>query len=389
MDVSLFISELLEQHGEINVPGLGYFVQSYTPGYYNETEGKFYPPQHSVQYDPQQLDGDNTLTEYIATKKNISIASSKYFTEKYINTIKEDAIVKDVAIANLGWLYTDQGKLSFKSAAQAANDPAFFGYAPVNISKIGNIPPPVFEATTNDENAVTETNDTVVSPAAQINAEPITQQPAEEQEEEVYEEAEPERSYGWMILTVVIVVAVLSVLGMHQFYPDQFESAKAWITRSQTPPKPKIEEKKEVKAVIPPKVDTLAADTVKTTAIETPVATTAAPRDTIKEKPVVSKSVKPADIPVNLPALAEYDPKKAWVVIAITCYTEAKAAAVLSDLKTKGLEPFIVPNMGGAGIYIAAGAYSSNAEADAARVKFIAAKQIPQDAYLTHIKPKK
>jgi hypothetical protein len=387
MDVSLFISELLEQHGEINVPGLGYFVQSYTPGYYNEAEGKFYPPQHSVQYDPQQLDGDNTLAEYIATKKNISIASAKYFTEKYINTIKEDAIVKDVAIANLGWLYTDQGKLSFKSAAQAANDPAFFGYAPVNISKIGNIPPPVFEANTNDESVVSETNTTAVLPIVPTDTEPsITQQPAEE---EVYEDAESDRSYGWMILTVVIVVAVLSVLGMYQFYPDQFESAKAWITRSQTPPKPKIEEKKEVKAVIPPKVDTLAADTVKTTAVETPVATTAAPKDTIKQKPIISKQVKPADIPVNLPAPAEYDPKKAWVVIAITCYTEAKAAAVLSDLKTKGLEPFIVPNMGGAGIYIAAGAYSSNAEADAARVKFIAAKQIPQDAYLTHIKPKK
>lgn len=222
-----------------------------------------------------------------------------------------------------------------------------------------------------------------------MDAEPfITEQPTEEQEEEVYEDTEPERSYGWMILTVVIVVAVLSVLGMYQFYPAQFESAKAWVTRSKTTDKPKLNDQKEVKAIIPPKVDSPATDTAKTTAIETPVASTT-PKDTIKQKPVVSKQVKPADIPVNLPPPAEYDPKKAWVVIAVTCYTEAKAAVALSDLKTKGLDPFIVPNMGGTSIYIAVGAYGSNAEADAARIKFLAAKQIPQDAYLTHIKPKK
>ncbi len=94
MDVSFYIGELLKQHGEISVPGLGYLVLARVSGYYNEAEGKFYPPHHLVQFDLQQIEDDDTLTQHIADVKNISLASSKYFTEKYINTIKEESLVR-------------------------------------------------------------------------------------------------------------------------------------------------------------------------------------------------------------------------------------------------------------------------------------------------------
>ena len=72
MDISFYISELLELRGDINVPGLGYLVQGRISGYYNEAEGKFYPPHNEVQFEPALLDDDTTLAQYIADKKNIS-----------------------------------------------------------------------------------------------------------------------------------------------------------------------------------------------------------------------------------------------------------------------------------------------------------------------------
>ena len=46
MDVSFYISELLEQYGKLGVPGLGFLEQARIPGYYNEAEAKFYPSAH-------------------------------------------------------------------------------------------------------------------------------------------------------------------------------------------------------------------------------------------------------------------------------------------------------------------------------------------------------
>jgi len=135
MDVAYYLSELLGQLGEVNVPGLGYFVQLRLDGYYNDDEGTFYPPRHQVHYDPQFLD-DDVFAQYIAEKKHISLASSKYFTAKFLNNLVQEAMVKEVALADLGWLYFDR-RLSFRAAEVMTNDPAFYGLEPVAISKLG------------------------------------------------------------------------------------------------------------------------------------------------------------------------------------------------------------------------------------------------------------
>ena len=79
MDVGYFISELLGQHGNVSVPGLGYFTHTRVNGYYNEAEETFYPPGYSVHFEPQLVE-DDSLSQYIADNKHISLASSKYFT---------------------------------------------------------------------------------------------------------------------------------------------------------------------------------------------------------------------------------------------------------------------------------------------------------------------
>jgi len=136
MDVANYLSELLGQLGEVNVPGLGYFVQSRLNGYYNEANDTFYPPKNKVQFDPQYME-DDVLIQYIADKKNISLASSRYFTEKYITNIKQEAQLKDMPLADLGWLYTDKAHIAFRPVEVMVNDASVFGYPEIKLSKLG------------------------------------------------------------------------------------------------------------------------------------------------------------------------------------------------------------------------------------------------------------
>ena len=135
MDVGNFIGELLAQQGDVCVPGLGYFALTRSNGYYNDDEGKFYPPVNSVRFDTDYNEND-TLAEYIADKKNISLASAKYFTDRYINNIKLLAQSDKTPLADLGWFYTQGTKLLFKPDVERY-DPELFGYKPLTFHKLG------------------------------------------------------------------------------------------------------------------------------------------------------------------------------------------------------------------------------------------------------------
>ena len=127
MDVGNFIGELLVQRGDVSVPGLGYFARTRTNGHYNEHESKLYPPAYSVHFNPKHVE-DETLIQYIAGKKNISLASSKYFTEKYITNIKLQAQSEETPLADLGWFYTEGTQLFFRPGNNIGDNPDFFGY---------------------------------------------------------------------------------------------------------------------------------------------------------------------------------------------------------------------------------------------------------------------
>ena len=133
MDIAYYLSELLEQLGEVNVPGLGSFTRVRVDGYYNGDEGRFYPPTSKLEFTQQYVD-DDVLTQYIGVKKRISLASSKYFTEKYITGLKQEVISREIPFAELGSLYFSNGRIQFR-AAQALPDPEFYGYPTISLNK--------------------------------------------------------------------------------------------------------------------------------------------------------------------------------------------------------------------------------------------------------------
>ena len=134
MNLADYLSELLGLHDEVNVPGLGYFVRNRVNAYYNETEGRFYPPYHQVKFvhGPPKM---KTFAQYVADKKNISLASSKYFVEKFITKLKEDASKGKFLFADLGSFQSDLDQLVFKPNERIPADPAFYGFPPVDLFK--------------------------------------------------------------------------------------------------------------------------------------------------------------------------------------------------------------------------------------------------------------
>jgi len=138
MDIANYLSELLGRYTEISVPGLGCFSRLRVNGYYDDIQATFYPPGHKLHFDQEAKD-DEILTRHIAEKKKISLASSKYFTEKYISNLRLEIMAKEVVFADLGTLYFADGEIRFKPAADV-NEPVFYGYPPITLNKIEEEP---------------------------------------------------------------------------------------------------------------------------------------------------------------------------------------------------------------------------------------------------------
>jgi len=219
MNLADYLSELLGQQDEVSVPGLGYFVRSRVKAYYSDNEARFYPPHHQVKFVPQ-LKEDDTFAQYVADNKNISLASSKYFVEKFITKLKEDAARGKYLFADLGTFYTEQGQLVFKPNDRVPADPAFYGYPSVDIPKIGA---PLSADTKKPVLSQTQPAAATQPPVAVSTAyvKPVPQPQYYE------EEVAPKRGISvWLIVLIVLAVLCAAVFGVYKFYPSAFNKVK-------------------------------------------------------------------------------------------------------------------------------------------------------------------
>jgi len=237
MDIAAFISELLAQRNTLVVPGLGTFSKTRVDGFYNREQQAFYPPTLQIQFKTEFTD-DAVLAELIANQRQISLASAKYFIEKFVSTIKDQASVGNVAFGNMGTFSTRRSGLTFTSNELNETDELFYGLAPVKLRRNSSFrqpvqppPPPV------------RTPDPVPEPALPIVTTPIEPQPIAvadepeeietEQEEGYIEEDETPRRHinMWLVLALVIVLTGLGIVGVYLFKPNYLKSLKPMIDR--------------------------------------------------------------------------------------------------------------------------------------------------------------
>jgi hypothetical protein len=399
MDIAYYISDLLGHQGEVTVPNLGYFVQIRMPAHYDAKAKKFFPPHYSVQFDPQVVEDDDSLANHISEIKKISPSSAKYFIEKYTGNLKSDAIVDEVAFANLGTFTSDGVKLTFTSAVRN-NDPAFFAYQPLTAFKIG-------EAKTKPVQSVEpvfageEEEEMVAAPATPFNlfgdtanAESEAGLQETEEEEEVYEK-EPKRFGVWIIVLIAFTVLIIALGALYKFKPTLFKFLKHQDSYVVPTPSPALIKKDtqadSAKIQTTAKTDSLKADTPKVTTpvqkpaetkpVETkqpnkaPEAVVNKPAENKKPDVVVAQAPVSTAPPVNTPvantptnSLSATDvvPKGTWLIYSQAFPTRAGADKRVLDLKAKGFSQarLLTDKVFSGGNYkVILGVYKSRAEA--------------------------
>jgi hypothetical protein len=387
MDIANYLSELLDRHGKVGVPGLGYFTQVRVNGYYNDAEKQFYPPGNQIQFSPEPFE-DDTLVKHIAEKKKISLASSKYFTEKYINGLKHELATKEVPFANLGWFHVNQDQIAFKPNNNHKDDPEFYGYATVALRKLNDEeaeqPEEILEQ---EQAALQETiveGETEVEPEniikSEVEVEPettiepeIIQVPAPEpvyNSPTEYDEPVPEEptrsSNTWLIVLLVIVVIALTALGIYKYKPELF-GLNRQVSKTDTV-QPKAEPQTQPDSTI--------ADTAKTVA---------QPLDT------ASKAISRADTPLNKPvANTDTVAKPQYVIFAGSFKTLAKSELAVQNYKSIGIDARLLNGPGtGRLIKVVIGSFATYPESEALRIKLVKSGKLRKDSYTQIINQKK
>ena len=370
MDLSVYINELLGLQGEVTVPGIGHFTQVRVNGFYDEAENKFYPPTHKVNFEYVASD-DERLAKYIANKKNISLASSKYFIEKYVNGLRQQLATKKVEITGLGYIYAHGSTLGFNAdnLSTVSGDPSFFGFKPVDIASheekpaVDYSPPPAVlqeEKITERPRAVEETSTALVNnKIPPPPPKPTVIEKEEVQEEQEYEYEEPTRrssSNIWIIVLLIVIIILLALLGLYKYKPDLIDRFRE-------------------------KTQTFVAVT-----------------DTNKKADTDTSAVKQDSVVKPNPQVSAADGQKNSLVdstqsrfelMAGSFKTQKAADLAIENFKTLGIEAKIVSDAPGKHIQVSIGTFKTRAEADQARLEFINSKKVSKDIYPLEINPKK
>lgn len=343
MDIANYLSELLGRCTEVSVPGLGCFSQQRVNGYYDDAQGTFFPPGFKLNFESQPKD-DEILARYIAEKKKISLASSQYFTEKYINSLKQELVLHEVAFAELGWFHLQDGKIAFRVQENQGTDPLFFGLAPVKINKAGYVPPPPPPPPL-----------PVAVPLQQTFTPPPVNTTIE-QPEYVEEEVEEKRGISvWIIIAIVIVVLAAAAFAVYKFKPELLHLKKN-NDASATVEKPK------------------ATPVVKPDSVEKD----STPKTTDTNK-AISKPVKTLDKPI---VVTDTTAKTEYAIFLESYKTVAKSEIEAKKYVKRGINARTWTGPGtGLRIKIIIGGFATSDEAEAERKKLISQGKIAKDTY--------
>jgi cell division protein FtsN len=297
-----------------------------------------------VKFVPQPTD-DETFAQYVADEKNISLASSKYFVEKFITKLREDASKGKYLFADLGSFQTDLDQLVFKPNDRIPADPAFYGYPIINLLKVGQ---PISFDTKQPEFAQTQA---AAIPLPQQGVAGTPQAVAQPQ----YFEDDVEHKRGisiWLIILFAVVAIAVAVFAVFKFSPSTWDKVKTEyhkITGKPLADSPAVkqEAKKDTQKKIVPMHDTIA------------------------------KTVTPPPVPVpakDTVAHIRYE-------IQANNYRQMGwANKEVTELKRLGLNAKILTDAPGPRIKVSAGTFYNLDSAETARKELIKERKIPSNS---------
>ncbi|HEY1025825.1 MAG TPA: SPOR domain-containing protein [Sphingobacteriaceae bacterium] len=197
MNIAPFIADLLQEHDEVSVSGLGTFYKKRVEGYFDKQKNDFYPPSEKLAF-KSDFRTDDLLTGYVGKQKNISLASAAYFVEKFAAGILQQ--LNDTGNADLsplGVLFKSEAELTLEAEEKLKLGHSFYGFAPVkDIEKV---------------------------PAASVGHYQEEIAPASDADNEYEFNDEPRKRSKGVLITGIITVILIVVTAIHFWKPELFK----------------------------------------------------------------------------------------------------------------------------------------------------------------------
>ena len=195
--LSRMVGELLIEHDQVGLPGVGTFVAEMVPASFSDKGFTINPPYRRLTFSPSRLE-DSLLIDFYADSNQIGREAASIYVKQYLAELK--AVLeerKTVSLPGLGRLRATRENALFFVADEGLDIfPAGIGLRPVSLKShpiqedpvVIKVPLPLI-AEAPEEPAVEAPADNPETPA---EAEPVAETPAEEPEIPEEPAAEPE-----------------------------------------------------------------------------------------------------------------------------------------------------------------------------------------------------
>jgi len=204
MDISLYIAEILQDHGKVSIPGIGTFYRKKIAAYFDEQRQMFFPPDEKFSFE-QTEDDDSHFSEYISKAENISTASAddiiKEFATKFNNELETSGSAE---IPGFGILKKEGTQFTAEAVSS-------YGLQPLPELELVNPYIAAPREAVSEENK--EVNNDYISPVE-------IEQILENNDELSGNTEETEKTSGKKWLLVAIFVLILMGASLYFFYPQ-------------------------------------------------------------------------------------------------------------------------------------------------------------------------
>jgi len=352
MDILSYVTELLNTQKEVGIQGLGVLRKKKSPGRYDIEHHTFLPPTYTLDFIPG--DADNRLAEYIGFKKNISDESATYYIEQFVATLHQQLAADGSAdLGALGKLFSESGTISYIPPSNTAIGFDYYGLPEIKVQETeseksfsaGSVisEPLTGEQATISTNAETNSDATEIPVAEETLKEAIYAENEQRNDVETpvtadsywdfdkahhlgalqqtdHIEEDPEAGipaqHKPAYTTFAIVILVLLTLAAAAFYLISQNTLKPISSKQDTT---------HHKAVVKPDTSILKPDTTALAATDSTIL-----KDSL----------------VNTTPPVSPDTVTTWEIIGASVIRK-EVDQVIAEMKSKGINPKIIPNMPG------------------------------------------
>jgi hypothetical protein len=178
MDISSYLSELVQTQKLIGIPGLGTIYKKKSPGRYDVATHSFVPPSYTLDF-TEEVKEETALAEFISKNRGLSMAATIYFIQEFSSQVHRQLDdQKEVDLESIGKLSRVDGQVIFKPATELNYGFDFYGLPSIKAE------PPVIPAEKTQE-PVIRAEETSGAAADQDQA---TEEPAPPEETVVQEQ---------------------------------------------------------------------------------------------------------------------------------------------------------------------------------------------------------